>query len=200
MVPEEDPVKLVLASTSPYRAALLARLQVPFDSQPPGVDETLLPGEAPSQSAQRLADAKYEAVRQQGWVVIGSDQVANLNGQALGKPGDHPTALEQLKACQGQWVKFHTAVTIGSEDRTRHHLDETRVLFRQLPTAALDQYLRLEQPYDCAGGFKVEGLGVRLFERIESDDPTALIGLPLIWTADAMAHFGFDALACRTEA
>jgi len=192
-------VKLVLASTSPYRAALLERLGIPFDTAPPHVDEALKPGESPAACAQRLADAKCDALLAEGQVVIGSDQVADLGGRILGKPGNHATALEQLIACQGQSVKFHTAVTIAGPGRRLRHLAETRVLFRQLPEQALDQYLRLEQPYDCAGGFKAEGLGIRLFQRIESDDPTALIGLPLIWVADAMAHFGFDALARRPE-
>ena len=196
---QEEAVKLVLASTSPYRAALLERLGVPFEAAPPLVDETFKSGESPSDCAQRLADAKCSALLTEGHVVIGSDQVADLGGQILGKPENHSTALEQLIACQGQWVTFHTAVTIAGQDRKLRHIAETRVLFRQMPAQALDQYLRIEQPYDCAGGFKAEGLGIRLFQRIESSDPTALIGLPLIWVADAMAHFGFDALAHRTE-
>jgi septum formation protein len=192
-------VKLVLASTSPYRATLLERLGIPFDAAPPHVEEALNPGESPPDCAQRLADAKCEALQAEGRVVIGSDQVADLEGRILGKPGNHAAALQQLSACQGQSVRFHTAVTIAGQGRRLRHLDETRVLFRRLPEQALDQYLRLEQPYDCAGGFKAEGLGIRLLQRIESEDPTALIGLPLIWVADAMAHFGFDALARQIE-
>lgn len=186
---------LVLASTSPYRRRLLSRLGIPFDTQAPQVDETVRPRESPDQCAQRLADAKANAVLSPGNVVIGGDQIADLDGRALGKPMDHADALAQLKACQGKSVTFHSAVTIAGGHSSERHLDVTRVLFRELPDTLLERYLQLEQPYDCAGSFKVEGLGIRLFQSIESQDPTALIGLPLIWVADALTHFGFEALA-----
>ncbi|MEE8308272.1 MAG: Maf family protein [Gammaproteobacteria bacterium] len=186
---------LVLASTSPYRRQLLSRLGIPFDTQAPQVDETVSPRESPGQCAQRLADAKANAVLSPGNVVIGGDQIADLDGRALGKPMDHADALAQLKACQGKSVTFHSAVTIAGNHSSERHLDVTRVLFRELPDTLLERYLQLEQPYDCAGSFKVEGLGIRLFQSIESQDPTALIGLPLIWVADALTHFGFEPLA-----
>lgn len=191
---------LVLASTSPYRRQLLDRLGIPFDTQAPLTDETTLPGEAPNDCAQRLAYAKAQAVLEPGRVVIGGDQIADLDGKALGKPMDHGEALAQLKACQGKSVTFHTAVTIASTQTSQSHLDVTRVVFRSLPESLLEQYLRLEQPYDCAGSFKVEGLGIRLFETIHCQDPTALIGLPLIWVADALARFGLEALTDSSRA
>jgi len=188
-------VELILASTSAYRAKLLRRLGIPFESQASRVDETATQGEPPGRCAQRLATAKAQAVLAPGRVVIGGDQIADLDGQPLGKPLGHAQALAQLKACQGKSVTFHTAVTIANSQRSEQHLDVTRVLFRRLPERALEQYLQLEQPYDCAGSFKAEGLGIRLFEKIHCEDPTALIGLPLIWVADALARFGFEALA-----
>ena len=188
-------MQLVLASTSPYRRKLLSRLEIPFAAIAPRVAESALPGELPPQNAARLAEAKASALLAPGRVVVAGDQIADLEGRPLGKPQDHAAALAQLRACQGKSVTFHTAATIASAQRTERYLDTTRVLFRQLPVAALERYLQLEQPYDCAGSFKAEGLGIRLFERIESQDPTALIGLPLIWVADALSRFGFEPLA-----
>jgi septum formation protein len=192
---------LVLASTSRYRQALLARLGLPFTAVPPNVDERTRTDERPAELATRLALAKAQSVAARGAIVIGSDQVAALHGRVLRKPGAHAAALEQLLACQSQVVEFHTAVAIidASCERVWQTTDRTAVHFARLPAAALDRYLRLEQPYDCAGGFKAEGLGIALFERIESIDPTALIGLPLIWVATTLRAAGLDPLAPANE-
>jgi len=188
---------LILASTSRYRRQLLERLGLPFQALAPGVDETELEAESPLDLAVRLAREKAASVTQSNAVVIGSDQVASLDGRLLRKPGGHDAALAQLLACQGREVRFHTAVTVidTAAQRTWHTVDETRVRFGQLPAASLDRYLRKEQPYDCAGGFKVEGLGIALFESVETMDPTALVGLPLIWVAHTLRSAGLDPLA-----
>lgn len=192
---------LVLASTSPYRAGLLARLKVPFSAAAPGIDERARDGETPRALAARLAQAKAEAVarRQPGAWVLGSDQVAVRDGEILGKPLDASRCEAQLMASSGRQVVFLTAACLlrGSDGRALEHLDETRVHFRQLDPVRVRHYVDLEQPLDCAGGFKSEGLGIALFERIESKDPTALIGLPLIWVAWALAQVGMDPLARR---
>ncbi|WP_300620930.1 Maf family nucleotide pyrophosphatase [Dokdonella sp.] len=178
--------ELVLASTSPYRRELLSRLGLPFLAVAPGVDESPLPDEAPRALALRLARAKAEAVaaRRPGTLVIGSDQVAELDGHALGKPGTPAAAEAQLAACSGRCVDFHTALCVvdtrGGHAVATAAIDRTRVVFRPLETAEIRRYLEAEQPFDCAGSFKCEGLGIILFDRIENDDPTALIGLPLI--------------------
>jgi septum formation protein len=189
--------RLVLASTSPYRKALLARLGLPFTAVAPNIEESARADEAPADLAARLALAKAQAVAAPGAIVLGSDQVAALEGKILRKPGTHAAALEQLLACQSRLVEFHTAVAVVDVERERvwQTLDRTAVHFARLSRAALDRYLRLEQPYDCAGGFKAEGLGIALFERIESADPTALIGLPLIWVAATLRAAGLDPLA-----
>jgi len=189
--------RLVLASSSRYRRALLERLGLPFESIAPEVDETALPGEAPEALAIRLAAAKAQAVRGGGTVVIGSDQVASLGGEVLRKPGTHERALEQLDRCQSRTVSFHTAVCVvrDADGHRWQWVDHTRVAFARHSRDALDAYLRREQPYDCAGGFKAEGLGIALFERIDSEDPTALIGLPLIRLAAILAEAGLDPLA-----
>lgn len=189
--------RLILASTSGYRRELLARLGLPFDTRAPAVDESARPGEAPAALAARLARAKALAVGGPGLVVIGADQVASLEGDVLRKPGAHAPALEQLAACAGRDVDFHTAVTVADTDTGRewHWIDHTRVRFAEHSRAALARYLDREQPYDCAGGFKSEGLGICLFERVESEDPTALIGLPLIFVARALREAGLDPLA-----
>jgi septum formation protein len=189
--------RLVLASTSPYRKALLTRLGVPFTTKAPRVPETARDGEGPADLAARLALTKAEAVAAPGTIVVGADQVAALGARILQKPGMHAVALEQLLACQAQTVEFHTAVAVIdiSRERVWQTVDRTAVHFARLPAAALDRYLHLEQPYDCAGGFKAEGLGIALFERIESADPTALIGLPLIWVAATLRAAGLDPLA-----
>lgn len=186
---------LILASTSPYRRQLLARLGLRFDTARPEVDEMPLAGESPMALAQRLASAKAVAVADRfrdAWV-IGSDQVAELNGQALGKPGDFERAADQLAAASGHRVHFHTAVSLfrHSDRRTFRFCDLTVVQFRTLGAAEIERYLHAEQPYDCAGSFKSEGLGISLFESIESHDPTALVGLPLISLAKALRQAGF---------
>lgn len=175
---------LVLASTSPHRRMLLERLALPFSCVAPGVDETQSFREPVTELVLRLSRAKVEAVasRHRGSLIIGSDQAAEREGEILGKPGDHSTAVEQLSAASGKYLKFHTALCVlDTRDGTRHeHVDVTRVIFRSLTPAEIERYLQAEKPYDCAGSFKSEGLGISLFEGIESDDPSALIGLPLI--------------------
>ena len=178
------PVPLVLASTSPHRRGLLTRLGLPFTAVAPGVDETQSYREPVTELVRRLSRAKAEAVaaRHPGALVIGSDQAAEREGEILGKPGDHATAVAQLSASSGKYLKFHTGLClVDTRDGRRHeHMDVTRVLFRSLTATEIERYLQAEQPYDCAGSFKSEGLGISLFEGIESSDPSALIGLPLI--------------------
>lgn len=174
---------IVLASTSTYRRELLRRLRLPFDVQAPRVDERALAGEAPRDTALRLALTKARAVAadRAGALVIGSDQVADVDGEALSKPGSHEAALAQLARMQGREVVFHTALAVIAGDGGVQ-VDEvpTRVRFRTLPVERLEAYLRAERPYDCAGAAKIEALGITLVESVRADDPTALIGLPLI--------------------
>jgi len=189
--------RLILASTSRYRRELLSRLGLPFEVQSPGVPENPLAGEAPAAMAAHLALAKARSVATPGSLVIGSDQVASLDGELLRKPGTADVAVAQLLACQGRTVLFHTAAAVVATDSgvTAEHVDVTEVRFRRLDAATLAEYVRREQPLDCAGSFKSEGLGVALFEQISSRDPTALIGLPLIWLAGALRELGADPLA-----
>jgi septum formation protein len=188
--------KLILASTSRYRRELLARLGLPFETRSPDVPETALAGEAPAAMAARLALAKARSIADRGAIVIGSDQVASLDQRVLRKPGTPDVAVAQLRACQGKVVLFDTAVAVIATDsgETLEHVDRTAVRFRRLDDAALERYVRLESPLDCAGSFKAEGLGVTLFEQISSEDPTALIGLPLIFVAHALKTLGVDPL------
>lgn len=188
---------LVLASTSRYRRELLTRLVSAFSAVSPGVEESALPGETPAALAARLAADKARAVAgsHPQAVVIGSDQVAELDGMALGKPGQHAAARRQLADSSGREVVFHTAVHLvvpGSPDRRA--IDRTTVRFRTLSSDEIEQYLIREQPYDCAGSFKCEALGIALFDAINSSDPTALIGLPLIATARLLREAGIDPL------
>jgi septum formation protein len=189
---------LILASTSPYRRELLERLRHPFTVAPSQVDETPLPGEAPSVLALRLARAKAAAVAKEHpeAVVIGSDQVADLAGLALGKPGNHERATKQLAAMSGQSVVFHTAVSVVclANGFAQTELAQVRVQFRTLSAKRIEAYLLAEQPYDCAGSAKSEGLGIALLERIDNDDPTALIGLPLIRTCQLLEAAGLQLL------
>ena len=185
---------LVLGSTSPYRRELLTRLRIPFSVTSPEVDETPQTGESPRNLALRLALAKAQAVAvlHPEAVVIGSDQVADLDGQPLGKPGDHAKAVEQLQRMRGQVVIFQTAVSVvclanGFEDT---QLAAVKVKFRDLSDAEIEAYLRAEEPYDCAGSAKSEGLGIALLESIDNDDPTALVGLPLIRTCQMIRAAG----------
>lgn len=189
---------LILGSTSRYRRDMLQRLRLPFDVQSPGVDETPQPGEAPSALALRLALAKARAVaaRFPLAAVIGSDQVADLAGHPIGKPGDHASATGQLKMMRGQSVVFQTAVAVVclAKRYEASVLVPVTVLFRDLSDAEIEHYLRAEQPYDCAGSAKSEGLGIALLSAIESDDPTALVGLPLIKTCELLRGAGIDPL------
>jgi septum formation protein len=193
---------LVLASTSPYRAELLRRLCIGFEVAAPGVDESPQAGETPGARALRLARAKALAVaaRYPGSWVIGSDQVADLEGRILGKPGDAERCRAQLAAESGRVVVFHTAaVLLRHGARTGHeHVDLTSVRFRSLTTEEIARYVERDRPFDCAGGFRSEGLGAALFESMETRDPAALVGLPLIWLAGALRSAGLDPLA-RTE-
>lgn len=194
-----SPPALVLASTSRYRRELLARLRMPFEVSSPDVDETPLPGERPADLALRLAALKARAVarRRPEAVVIGSDQAADLEGRIIGKPGTHDAAVAQLRAMSGQVVTFQTAVAVARPETgfERVALVPVTVRFRSLSDTHIERYLRIEQPYDCAGSAKSEGLGIALLERIDSDDPTALVGLPLIRTCALLREAGFEPLA-----
>ena len=191
--------RLYLASTSRYRADLLARLGVPFAVEAPGVDEARLAGEKPVELALRLARAKAAAVavRHPDCWALGADQVAVCAGRVLGKPGDARNCREQLQASSGQVVEFHTAAVLHRlEPRDdREHVDLTIVRFRSLSPSEIARYVELDRPFDCAGGFRSEGLGIALFDAIEASDPAALIGLPLIWVAGALRAAGLDPLA-----
>jgi septum formation protein len=191
--------KLVLGSTSSYRRELLARLRLPFEVASPQVDETPRPCETPSALASRLALAKANDVanRFPSAVVIGSDQVADLDGLPLGKPGNFDRAVAQLHQMRGKLVVFHTAVAVVCRDSgfSQLELAPVRVRFRALSDAEIEAYVRAETPYDCAGSAKSEGLGIALLESIENDDPTALIGLPLIHTCRLLRAAGIRILA-----
>ncbi len=183
---------LVLGSTSPYRRELLQRLRLPFETAAPAVDETPHPGEAPRALALRLAQAKAHAVAalHPQAVVIGSDQVADLAGQSLGKPGTHERATAQLRQMRGQTVVFQTAVAVVCQATGFAQVDLAAVEVRDLTDAEIERYLRAETPYDCAGSAKSEGLGISLLDAIVSDDPTALVGLPLIRTCRMLRAAG----------
>ncbi|WP_368562002.1 nucleoside triphosphate pyrophosphatase [Pseudoxanthomonas sp. UTMC 1351] len=185
---------LLLASTSRYRRELLERLRLPFHIARPDVNETALPGESTAILTQRLARAKAEAIASQhpGSWVIGADQAAELDGQPLGKPGHRAGAIAQLTAMSGRQVQFRTAVCLLRGDQALETLDTTTVRFRALTQAEIERYVDAEQPFDCAGSFKAEGLGIVLFEAIESRDPTALVGLPLIALAGMLRDAGFE--------
>lgn len=189
---------LILASTSRYRRELLERLQLPFDAVSPEVDETPQPGEAPAALAQRLALAKAQAVsaRHPQAVVIGSDQVADLDGQPLGKPGTHERAVAQLSRMSGRRLVFQTAVAVvcASTGFAAVELAQVQVQVRVLQPGDIERYLRAEPAYDCAGSAKSEGLGIALLDAVHSDDPTTLIGLPLIRTCALLRRAGLDPL------
>jgi septum formation protein len=190
---------LILGSSSAYRRELLTRLRLPFAVVSPEVDETPRPGEAPADLACRLALSKAQAVaeRHPSAVVIGSDQVADLDGEPLGKPGTHERAVSQLRRMRGRTVVFQTAVAVACREGgfEQVELAPVRVRFRNLSDVDIETYLRAETPYDCAGSAKSEGLGIALLESIENDDPTALIGLPLIRTARLLRAAGLELLA-----
>ena len=187
-----SPRRIVLASTSSYRRALLARLGVLFECADPQADESALPGEAPAATAMRLAQAKAQAVapRYPQALVIGSDQVASCDGMRLDKPGNHDNAVRQLTAMSGRTASFDTAVAVldAISGNLAVRVVNCRVTFRALSMPQIERYLRLEQPYDCAGSAKTEGLGITLIERIDTEDPTALIGLPLIALTELLAQ------------
>ena len=195
-----NPVKpqIILASSSAYRKELLQRLQLPFLAISPNVDERPLEHEAPEQTAMRLARQKAEAIAQQhpDAIIIGSDQVATLDGLQIGKPGTHDRALQQLQMMRGRQVIFHTALCVLSQQAqdaanvVQIQNCQTSVHFRDLSDAELDAYLRIEQPYDCAGSAKNEGLGITILQAIHSDDPTALTGLPLITLTSMLRKLG----------
>ncbi|MDB5947140.1 MAG: septum formation protein Maf [Ramlibacter sp.] len=196
--PREPSRAVVLGSTSRYRLELLQRLQLPFEVAAPFVNEIGLPGECPEALAKRLALAKARTVARRfpRAVVIGSDQVADLDGEALGKPGGHARAVEQLRRMRGRSVVFQTAVAVVCEESGFEEVDlaAVRVRFRDLRDAEIENYLRAEQPYDCAGSAKSEGLGICLLDSIENDDPTALVGLPLIRTCRMLRAAGIRLL------
>jgi septum formation protein len=189
-----DALKIVLASTSRYRRDLLGRLGLSFISANPGVDEAAQPGEPPQRMAERLARAKALAVASDHpeALIIGCDQVAVAAGRILGKPGSHENAVRQLGELSGRDVMFYTALCVhnSATGRTASRLVPYRVRFRQLDASAIQRYLEREQPYDCAGSAKSEGLGIALIERMEGEDPNALVGLPLIALVDLLAEHG----------
>lgn len=189
---------LVLASTSPYRRELLQRLGLPFETADPQTDETALPGEPPEALALRLSEAKARAVsdRFPDALIIGSDQVAFIGNQVFGKPGSHERAVEQLRALSGRTVNFHTGLCLFDSQSKEAVLRgvSTLVTFRRLGDREIENYLRKEQPYGCAGAAKSEGLGIALLEKIEGDDPNALIGLPLIALCDMLRAAGVEIL------
>jgi septum formation protein len=194
-----SPPALILGSTSRYRAELLTRLRIPFEVRSPKVDETPQAQERPAALALRLALAKARDVAAHAprAVVIGSDQVADMNGEPIGKPGNHERAVQQLQAMSGRSIVFQTAVAVVRRETgfEASALVPVTVRFRTLADAEIERYLRLEQPYDCAGSAKSETLGIALLDAIESDDPTALVGLPLIKTCVLLRAAGLDPLA-----
>jgi len=190
--------KLVLASTSPYRKELLQKLQLEFATASPDIDESALPDEAPEQLVARLAENKARAVADQfqNALIIGSDQVAVVDGRIVGKPGDHANAVAQLKRASGKRVSFLTGLCVYNTLSQRSQVDVIpfSVIFRNLSDTQIENYLQREQPYNCAGSFKSEGLGIALFERLEGDDPNTLIGLPLIRLIRMLESEGFPVL------
>lgn len=193
-MPDSPTPPLVLASSSPYRRELLARLELPHQCRSPDIDESPRPGEAPRELAARLAVAKARALVNAfpAHLILGSDQVAECDGEALGKPGGPERARAQLRRASGREVHFHTAVAVldTATGRLLEARDFTRVVFRTLGETEIERYLEREAPWDCAGSFRAEGLGITLFEAVHSEDPTALIGLPLIRVAHLLRGFG----------
>jgi septum formation protein len=184
---------LILASTSPYRRELLQRLGLVFTVRAPGVEEVARTGEAPADRARRLALAKARAIAREhpGACIIGSDQVAALGDQVLDKPGTAERCRAQLAQLSGRQAIFHTAAALLWRDTALEHLDATTVVFRELASDEIGRYVDREQPFDCAGSFRAERLGVTLFARLSTEDPTALVGLPLIWLAAALRRVGY---------
>ena len=191
-----QPRRLVLASTSRYRRELLGRLRLPFDVVSPDADESPLPGEAPAELALRLAVLKARSVRAGDALVIGSDQAAALEGRLIGKPGGHDAAVRQLRALSGKAAEFHTAVAVldTGSGALESRVVACRVTFRRLDERRIEAYLRREQPYDCTGSAKAEGLGIALIARMDTEDPTSLIGLPLIALTELLERAGMPVL------
>ena len=191
-------MNIILASTSPYRRRLLERLQLPFRCVSPETDETPLPDEAPAALAVRLARAKAESIArlQPGALIIGSDQVASIEGSIMGKPGNFNSASAQLRSSSGREVVFYTAIALiaPNRDQERFHVERFCVRFRALSDSQIANYLHREQPYDCAGSFKAEGLGISLFSEVRSNDPSSLIGLPLIGLCSGLKRFDIKVL------
>lgn len=192
------PRTLILASSSPYRRALLEQLRLPFECASPHIDEEAMAGEQPPELARRLAQEKARALadRYPNALIIGSDQVAECNGRELGKPGDRERAIAQLRSCSGQAAHFYTGISLldTSSGKQRTEVVAFAVHFRRLSDEQIRRYVELEKPYDCAGSFKVEGLGIALFEKMEGSDFNSLIGLPLIRLIDLLGEFGIDLL------
>jgi MAF protein len=187
-------MNITLASSSAYRQSILAKLNIPFDSLSPDIDESAIKNEHVSQQVERLAQAKAQAVSQHrpNNYVIGSDQLAYFDGQTLGKPGNFVNAKQQLSLLAGNRVQFYTGLSVSYQQQTVSLVEVTEVAFRPLTESQITQYLKLDQPYDCAGSFKSEGLGIALFDRIKGRDPNSLIGLPLIGLVDLFAQLNID--------
>lgn len=194
----QDPSTLILASSSPYRRELLSRLGLDFQCISPDIDETSLTDETPQALVTRLAQQKAEAIAKHHphALIIGSDQVATLQGRIIGKPGDHDRAVDQLRHASGQKVTFYTGLCLYNSDSGHSQVicESFHVHFKTLDDQTIERYLNIEKPYNCAGSFKSEGLGIVLFERLEGDDPNALIGLPLIKLTEMMANEGLNIL------
>lgn len=193
-----DGRRLILASSSPFRRELLARLRLPFETFSPAADESLLPDEDAPAAVARLAELKVRSVatRQSGGLIIGSDQLAVLDGEILGKPGNHERAVNQLTRASGKTVTFYTGLCLMDSDsqRLQNEVIPFGVVFRSLNSRQIEGYLRRERPYNCAGSFKSEGLGIALFERLQGEDPTSLIGLPLIRLIGMLEAEGVEVL------
>jgi septum formation protein len=196
-------MKLILASTSPFRRELLARLGVPFEVAAPDVDETPLPDESPDDTAQRLSVLKARAVagKYPDALIIGSDQVALLDGRQLGKPGSHDKAVEQLRAMRGKALEFHTALTLlnAKTGSVQTANVPVRLVMRDYSDTQIEAYLRKDQPYNCCGSARSESLGIALIARYETEDPNALVGLPLIKLTEMLANEGLDVLTYTVE-
>ncbi len=193
---------ILLASSSPYRRQLLEKLGLYFSHESPDIDESALPSETPQALAERLSRTKASALSAQhpNTLIIGSDQVADLNGRSLGKPGNRENAIEQLRSCSGQTVTFHTGICLFNTTTLRQHYecDTYSVVFRELSDEQIIYYVDKETPFDCAGSFKSEGLGISLFSAISGDDPNSLIGLPLIRLTQLLLKEGIDVLSPQT--
>jgi MAF protein len=184
---------IVLASTSPFRKELLQRIGIDFETAAPDIDESPLPGETPENLVKRLSEAKARVIgKTRAGLIIGSDQVASVGDEILGKPGTHENAVAQLRKLSGKLITFQTGLCLlnSASNQTQVDIIPFRVQFRELDAQQIERYLQADQPYNCAGSFKSEGLGITLFERMEGEDPTALIGLPLIRLTDMLRQAG----------